>query len=195
MESVVTSIPTRSATRCRTLVYRAVQVGSFAVTGTQVYAYHRRAQARIAAEQDHRARRALNAQIRAERDADRARWEPALDPGWLRRAHLLEAAEAWGAALPYTDRGVPWYEPGRRERHDPMRRTAPQPASVRHGSLRPAPQRRARPRGGDAGNRSAVRPPSLRPGRAIRPPPDAGDGGSRAHGRSGCGYAGWAGAG
>ena len=24
------------------LVYRAVQVGSFAVTGTQVYAYHRR---------------------------------------------------------------------------------------------------------------------------------------------------------
>jgi len=93
------------------LVYRAVKVGSFAVTGTQVYAYHRRTQARIAAEQDHRARRALNAQIRAERDADRARWEPALDPGWLRRAHLLEAAEAWGAALPYTDRGVPWYDP------------------------------------------------------------------------------------
>ena len=93
------------------LVYRAVQVGSFAVTGTQVYAYHRRAQARIAAEQDHRARRALNAQIRAERDADRARWQPALDPGWLRRASLIEAAGAWGAALPYTDRAVPWYEP------------------------------------------------------------------------------------
>ena len=93
------------------LVYRAVQVGSFAVTGTQVYAYHRRAQARIAAEQDHQARRVLNAQMRAERDGDRARWEPALDPGWLRRARLLDAAEAWGAALPYTDRGVPWYEP------------------------------------------------------------------------------------
>lgn len=93
------------------LVYRAVQVGSFAVTGIQVYGYHRRAQARIAAEQDHRARRALNAQIRAERDADRARWQPALDPGWLRRAHILEAAEAWGAALPYTDRSVPWYDP------------------------------------------------------------------------------------
>ena len=48
------------------LVYRAVQVGSFAVTGTQVYAYHRRAQARIAAEQDHQARRVLNAQMRAD---------------------------------------------------------------------------------------------------------------------------------
>ena len=93
------------------LMYRAVQVGSFAVTGAQVYGYHRRAQARIAAEQDHGARRALNAQIRAERDRDRARWQPALDPGWLRRARLLDAAEAWGAALPYTDRAVPWYDP------------------------------------------------------------------------------------
>jgi hypothetical protein len=93
------------------LMYRAVQVGSFAVTGIQVYGYHRRTQARIAAEQDHGARRALNAQIRAERDRDRTRWEPALDPGWLRRARLIEAAEAWGAALPYTDRAVPWYDP------------------------------------------------------------------------------------
>jgi hypothetical protein len=49
--------------------------------------------------------------MRAERDGDRTRWEPALDPGWLRRARLLDAAEAWGAALPYTDRAVPWYEP------------------------------------------------------------------------------------
>ncbi|MFI5064817.1 MAG: hypothetical protein ACHP9Z_12685 [Streptosporangiales bacterium] len=93
------------------MVYRAVQVGSFALTGAQIYAYHRRAQARITVEQDHQARRVLNAQIRAERDADRARWEPALDPGWLRRATLTETAQAWGAALPYTDRAVPWYEP------------------------------------------------------------------------------------
>ena len=57
-------------------VYRAVQVGSFAMTSAQMYAYHRRAQARITAEQDHRARRALNAQVRAERDADRTRWAP-----------------------------------------------------------------------------------------------------------------------
>jgi hypothetical protein len=92
-------------------VYRAVQVGSFAVTGSQVYAYHRRAQARIAAERDHRARRALTAQLRAEADADRARWEPALDPAWLRRADVPDTARAWGAALPYADRAVPWYEP------------------------------------------------------------------------------------
>jgi len=92
-------------------VYRAVQVGSFVGTAAQMYAYHRRAQARIAAERDHQARRALTAEIRAERDADRARWEPGLDPGWLRRASLTEVAGVWGAALPYTDRGVPWYEP------------------------------------------------------------------------------------
>jgi len=93
------------------MVFRAVQVGSFAVTGIQVYAYHRRAQTRVAMERDHQARRALNAQIRAEHEADKARWQPALDPGWLRRASLIETAGAWGAALPYTDRAVPWYEP------------------------------------------------------------------------------------
>jgi hypothetical protein len=93
------------------MVYRAVQVGSFAVTGAQVYAYHRRAQARTAAEQDHRARRALNAQIRAEKDADRAGWAPALDPSWLREATIVDAAQAWGAAMPYADRAMPWHEP------------------------------------------------------------------------------------
>jgi hypothetical protein len=93
------------------MVYRAVQVGSFAVTGAQVYAYHRRAQARTAAEQDHRAGRALNAQIRAERDADRAGWAPALDSTWLREATIVDAAQAWGAAMPYADRAMPWHEP------------------------------------------------------------------------------------
>lgn len=92
-------------------VYRAVQVGSFALTATQVYAYHRRTQARITAEQDQRARRALHAQVRAERDADRARWAAALDPAWRDRASLIETAQAWGAALPYADRNVPWHEP------------------------------------------------------------------------------------
>ena len=42
-------------------VYRAVQVGSFALTATQVYAYHRRTRARIVAEQNERARHALQA--------------------------------------------------------------------------------------------------------------------------------------
>lgn len=92
-------------------VYRAVQVGSFAMTAVQVYAYHRRTQARITAEQDQRARRALHAQVRAERDADRTRWAPVLDPAWRNRADLIETAQAWGAALPYADRNVPWHEP------------------------------------------------------------------------------------
>lgn len=92
-------------------VYRAVQVGSFAMTAFQVYAYHRRTQARITAEQDQRARRALNAQVRAEREADRARWAPALDPAWRGNASLIDTAQAWGAALPYADRNVPWHEP------------------------------------------------------------------------------------
>jgi hypothetical protein len=91
-------------------VYRAVQMGSVAVTGAQIYAYRRRAHAQTVAEQDERARRALQAQMRAERDAAHARWAPALDPAWLRRATLIETAQAWGAALPYSDRATPWGE-------------------------------------------------------------------------------------
>jgi hypothetical protein len=92
-------------------IYRAVQIGSFAVTGTQVYAYHRRAQARTVTEQNQRARSALQAHIRAERDAARTAWAPALTPAWLRKATLTDTAQAWGAALPYSDLAVPWYEP------------------------------------------------------------------------------------
>ena len=76
-----------------------------------MYVYLKRTQARAAAERDERARRALTAQIRADRDAARAGWAPALDPDWLRQADLFEAARAWGAAMPYADRSVPWYEP------------------------------------------------------------------------------------
>lgn len=90
---------------------RAVQVASSAVTGAQAYMYLQRTQARAVAERDERARRALGAQIRADRDAARADWAPALDPGWLTQADLLQTARAWGAAMPYADRSVPWYEP------------------------------------------------------------------------------------
>ena len=92
-------------------LYRAVQVASCAVTAAQVYVYQRRAQARVVAERDDRARRALGAQIRADRDAARAGWAPVLDPGWLRQADLSQVSLAWGAAMPYADRAVPWYEP------------------------------------------------------------------------------------
>jgi len=90
---------------------RAMQVASFAGTAAQVCIYHQKTQARAAAERDARARRALQAQIRAEREAARAGWSSALDPQWLREADLSDTAQAWGAAMPYADRNVPWYEP------------------------------------------------------------------------------------
>jgi hypothetical protein len=90
---------------------RAVQVTSFAGTAAQVLIYHQKTHARAAAEHDERARRALLAQTRAERDAARSAWSPALDPQWLRAASLRDTAQAWGAAMPYADRNVPWYEP------------------------------------------------------------------------------------
>jgi hypothetical protein len=92
-------------------VQRAIEIASCAVTAAQVYAYQQRTQARGVRERDDRARRALNAQARAERDAARAGWAPALDPQWLRQADLMDTARAWGAAMPYADRDVPWYEP------------------------------------------------------------------------------------
>jgi hypothetical protein len=92
-------------------VNRAIQVGSCAVTAAQFYLYQQRSQARTVAERDEKTRRALHAQIRAERDAARAGWAPALDPAWLRNASFAQTAEAWGAAMPYADRAVPWYEP------------------------------------------------------------------------------------
>jgi hypothetical protein len=91
-------------------VHRAVQLGSVAVTGAQIYAYRRRAHLRAAAEQDERGRRALQAQIRAERNAAHAQWAPALDPAWLQQATLIETAQAWGAGLPYSDSAMPWGE-------------------------------------------------------------------------------------
>jgi hypothetical protein len=92
-------------------LHRAVQVASSVITGAQVYVYLKRTQARAVAERDERARRALAGQIRADRDAARSGWAPALDPGWLRRADLYQTAQAWGTAMPYADRTMPWYEP------------------------------------------------------------------------------------
>jgi hypothetical protein len=90
---------------------RAIQIVSCAVTAAQMYLHQQRTQAMAAAERDERARRALSAQIRADREAARATWAPALDPRWLAQADLLQAARTWGAAMPYADRSVPWYEP------------------------------------------------------------------------------------
>jgi hypothetical protein len=90
---------------------RALQIGAAAATAAQVYIYQQQTQARAVSEHDERTRRALNSQIRAERDAARSAWAPALDRQWLRQADLTDTARAWGAAMPYADRNVPWYEP------------------------------------------------------------------------------------
>ena len=90
---------------------RAVQVASSVFTGAQVYVHLQGTQARAAAARDEQTRRTLTAQIRADRDAARSGWAPALDPAWLRQADLFQTAQAWGAAMPYADRAVPWYEP------------------------------------------------------------------------------------
>jgi hypothetical protein len=90
---------------------RALQISAAVATAVQVYAYHQKTQARAVGEHDERTRRALNSQIRAGHDAARSEWAPALDPKWLRQADLLDTARAWGAAMPYADRNVPWYEP------------------------------------------------------------------------------------
>jgi hypothetical protein len=92
-------------------VQRAIQLASGAVTAAQVYLFHRNTQARAVDERDDRARRALHTQMRAEQQAGRAGWAPALDPAWLREATLFQVARAWSAAMPYSDRAVPWYEP------------------------------------------------------------------------------------
>ncbi|HEY1619266.1 MAG TPA: hypothetical protein VGG25_16720 [Streptosporangiaceae bacterium] len=89
---------------------RVTQVASCAGTAAQVYVAHQRTQARAVAEKDDRARRALQAQVRAERQAARAAWMPALDPRWLAAAGLPDVAATWSAAVPYADRNVPWYD-------------------------------------------------------------------------------------
>jgi len=109
MESENHPDPFREATQQG--LYRAMQFASCVGTGAQILSYHRKAQARVVAEQDERARRALNAQVRAEQEAARTGWAPALDPQWLRRAYLHGVAQTWGAAMPYADRNVPWHVP------------------------------------------------------------------------------------
>lgn len=92
-------------------LHRAVQIASCAVTAGQVYLYQQKSQARAVAESDEHARRALQEQARVEREAARATWVRGLHSAWLDKTDLIEAAQAWGAAMPYSDKSVPWYEP------------------------------------------------------------------------------------
>lgn len=89
---------------------RFIQITSSAATGAQVLIHMRTAHAKLTAEQGEQERGALLAQVQADRAAARASWAPALDPDWLRQADLLEIAQVWGAAAPYSDPADPWQE-------------------------------------------------------------------------------------
>ncbi len=89
---------------------RAIQVASSSVTGAQVLVHLRKAQARLLAQRDEHVRRALGAQIHADRGAARAEWALALNADWLQNADLADVARAWGAAIPHVDPLSPWYE-------------------------------------------------------------------------------------
>ncbi len=155
-------------------VQRAVQVTSCAVTAAQVYLHQQRAQAMATAERDERARRALTAQMRADREAARAslgtRAQPRLAP---RRGPAPDR--------PHLGRGDAIRRPisavvrtRRRDRHAQMRRTAPRTAPIRHGPLRPATPGRQRTGRRDARCRAFLRQrsPGIRP--ALRATASAG---------------------
>ena len=155
-------------------VQRAVQVTSCAVTAAQVYLHQQRAQAMATAERDERARRALAGQMRADREAARASWAPAVSPDWLRSADLLQTARIWAAAMPYADRSVPWYEPtatiAMRKCEERLRELHPY-AMARYDRLRQERQRTGRR---DARCRTLLRQrsPGIRP--ALRAAASAG---------------------
>ena len=77
---------------------------------TTAYLRHRSTVKQRQALQSERERRAAEAREKAERDAIRARWEPAHDRQWLRSAGPVDVAEAWSAAAPYADPAADLYE-------------------------------------------------------------------------------------
>jgi hypothetical protein len=81
----------------------AAQFASLVVTAGRVFLQYKLSRERLRAQRDAQARRALQAQVRAEQAAARARWAPAGDRSWLRGAALLDVAAVWSAAVPYAD--------------------------------------------------------------------------------------------
>lgn len=82
---------------------RLVQIVSAAVGVRQAFAQRRH---RLEAAQQATDQKAARAEAQARRAAmaeARSRWDRVHDRKWLRRASLLDVAEAWGAAAPYAD--------------------------------------------------------------------------------------------
>lgn len=82
---------------------RIVQLVSIAAAGQQLLAQRRY---RLKAAQQAMDEKTRRAQAKAERAAlaeARSRWARVHDRKWLSQAGLLDAAQAWGAAVPYAD--------------------------------------------------------------------------------------------
>ncbi|MFI0350970.1 hypothetical protein [Actinomadura sp. 9N407] len=80
---------------------RMVQVVALATAVQQGYA-RRVERLRAASEaREAEAEQAAALELKASFEQARARWAPAHDSRWLRKANLLFVAEAWGAAVPY----------------------------------------------------------------------------------------------
>jgi hypothetical protein len=88
---------------------RSVQIASAAITAAQVLA-------RIHLTRTHPELASklpgpdLDEQLRREQLSARTGIRFIRQPGWIRRADLATTAEAWGALVPYTEPGTPWYD-------------------------------------------------------------------------------------
>lgn len=82
---------------------RTAQLTSLLTVAAQVAVDVQRRRAEIAQARDLAAKRALEQQAHAVRQAARARWAPAHDAHWLGDADLLDVGRIWSAAVPHAD--------------------------------------------------------------------------------------------
>ncbi|MEU7942391.1 hypothetical protein [Microbispora bryophytorum] len=80
---------------------RTAQLTSLLAVAVQVGVDIARRRAEIAQARDLAARRELERQAHAVRQAARARWAPAHDPRWLGEADLLDVGRVWSTAVPH----------------------------------------------------------------------------------------------
>ena len=82
---------------------RATQLASLVAAAAEVRMRLKAVRAARQAGQDRQAQRQLEEQERTARAQAQATWAPAHDARWLAQAGLLQAAGAWGAAVPWAD--------------------------------------------------------------------------------------------
>ncbi|MEN3541242.1 hypothetical protein AAH991_39440 [Microbispora sp. ZYX-F-249] len=82
---------------------RTAQLTSLLAVAVQVGVDIARRRAEIAQARDLAARRELERQAHAVRQAAQTRWAPAHDPRWLGEADLLDVGRIWSAAVPHVN--------------------------------------------------------------------------------------------